>query len=138
MIICKTTIIKREFCLDIEHVFVEPDYNRPEFYTGDIEAHYEFNCPRCLEVQQLDFMTLFNNAHHWRSNFSDKQVSIIENCFNISLIPIAEMTPSITHINCDGCSEDFLLYIGITHLGLDECYHSVFKLSEQGITLISL
>lgn len=129
---------KRESCLDIEKVFIEPDRNRSEFHMGDVDACYEFNCPRCMEKQELEFMTLFNNAHHWRSLFSHEQVSTIEECFNISMVPIADMIPSINHINCEGCSEDFLVYIGITHMGLDECYHSVFKLTEQGVTLISL
>jgi hypothetical protein len=130
---------KWEDCLDIEKVFIEPDFNRAEFHNGEIDAAcYEFVCPRCMDKQELDFMTLFHNAHNWRSRFTRKDVLAIEECFNIGPIPMADMTPSINQVHCNGCDEDFLVYIGITHLGLDDCYHSVFKLTEQGVSLISL
>jgi len=114
---------------------VEPSPTKLPFYHGDSSGNpqYRFLCRSCESTVEVPFTDLLHSTWGWKENFSEHEVLEIQKHFSIGP---SNRTPEggwpcVTLVSCKNCNSKYLSYIGF-----DEYSNSVYRLTEQGLSIV--
>ena len=115
--------------------FIQPSATKLPFYHGDSSGNssYRFQCRSCESNVEISFSNLLHNTWGWNEIFSKDEVFEIKKHFDIDP---SNRTPEggwpcISLASCKNCNLKYILYIGF-----DEYSNSVYRLTEQGLSIV--
>ena len=115
--------------------FIKPSATKLPFYHGDSsgDSHYRFQCRSCSSTIEIPFTELLHNTWSWEEKFLENEVLEIKKHFSIGP---SNRTPEggwpcLTLKCCNQCNSEYLSYIGF-----DEYRNSVYRLTEQGLSIV--